>query len=300
MVLAAVLMLIGLPVTLAVGEAVAFHVRNRNNGSMISSGELREYLLYVPSSYDRTRATPLVISMHGGALWPAAQMAVSQWNDVADREGFLVVYPSGVAGDGPGHWRTGGAGLMKEVRFISELIDTLSATYHIDPARIYADGLSNGGGMAFVLSCALADRIAAVGMVAAAHLAPWSSCTEPAPMPMIAFHGTADTATPYHGGKSWTAPSPFPDIPTWTANWARRNRCASSPVASAPAADVRRLEYTGCAGDAAVVLYTIEGGGHTWPGGGSLPEWFSGPTSHSIDASSEMWAFFREHRLSRR
>jgi len=300
MVLAAVLILIGLPVMLAVGEAVSYHVRNRNNGSMISSGEHREYLLYVPASYDPTKATPLVISLHGGAMWPAAQLATSQWNDVADREGFLVVYPSGVGGDGPGHWRMGGAGRMKEVRFISDLIDRLQADYHIDPARVYADGLSNGGGMAFVLSCTLRDRIAAVGMVAAAHLAPWSSCTNPAPMPMIAFHGTADTATPYHGGKSWTAPRPFPDIPGWTAKWAHRNGCASSPVAAAPAADVTRLEYTGCAGDAAVVLYTIEGGGHTWPGGGSLPEWFVGPTSHSIDASSEMWAFFRGHRLLRK
>src|SRR5687768_9679264 len=199
LVLAAVLMLIGLPVFLTIGEAVSYRVRNRNTGSMRSSGEDREYLLYVPSTYDRAKPTPLVISMHGGALWPAAQMAISRWNDVAEREGFLVVYPSGVAGDGPGHWRMGGTGRMKEVRFISDLIDRLQADHHIDPGRIYVDGLSNGGGMAFVLSCALPDRIAAVGMVAAAHLLPWSSCTAPVPMPMIAFHGTADTATPYHG-----------------------------------------------------------------------------------------------------
>lgn len=297
MVRVSVLVLIGLPVMLAVGEAVSYHARNRNNGSMISSGEPREYLLYVPSSYDRTRATPLVISMHGGAMWPAAQMATSEWNDVADREGFLVVYPSGVAGDGPGHWRMGGASRMKEVRFISDLIDRLHADYHIDPARIYADGLSNGGGMAFVLSCALADRIAAVGMVAAAHLAPWSSCIEPAPMPMIAFHGTADTATPYNGGQSWVAARPFPAIRTWTAKWAGRNRCEPQPIESVVAADVARLEYPNCADEAAVVLYTIRGGGHTWPGGGPLPEWFVGRTSRSIDASTVMWTFFREHRV---
>jgi polyhydroxybutyrate depolymerase len=65
------------------------------------------------------------------------------------------------------------------------------------------------------------------------------------------------------------------------------------------AADVSRREYTHCADDAAVVLYTVQGGGHTWPGGGPLPEWFVGRTSNSIDASSEMWAFFREHRLLR-
>jgi polyhydroxybutyrate depolymerase len=70
-----------------------------------------------------------------------------------------------------------------------------------------------------------------------------------------------------------------------------------NPVDSVVAADVTRLEYTKCADDAAVVLYTIKGGGHTWPGGHPLPEWFVGPTSDRIDASSLMWAFFRAHRL---
>jgi polyhydroxybutyrate depolymerase len=117
---------------------------------------------------------------------------------------------------------------------------------------------------------------------------------------MIAFHGTADRTVPYHGGKSWVVPTPFPDIPTWAADWARRNRCSPNPVESAPALDVTCLEYTDCTDDAAVVLYTVKGGGHSWPGGGPLPEWLVGPTSRSIDATSEMWAFFRDHRLATR
>src|SRR5947209_15439212 len=92
------------------------------------------------------------------------------------------------------------AGLMRDVRFISELIDTLRAAYNIDPTRIYANGLSIGGGMAFVLSCTLSDRIAAVGMVAAAQSLPSSWCTDHRPVPMIAFHGTADPIVPYQGG----------------------------------------------------------------------------------------------------
>ncbi len=188
---------------------------------------------------------------------------------------------------------------MKDVRFISELIDTLEAAYNIDPTRIYANGLSNGGGMAFVLSCTLSDRIAAVGMVAAAQLLPFSWCTDRRPVPMIAFHGTADRAAPYNGGASWVTPRPFPDVRAWTANWAERNRCASQHIDSAVATDVIRREYTSCADGAAVVLYTVLEGGHTWPGGGPLPEWFVGTTSNSIDASSQMWAFFREHQLLR-
>jgi polyhydroxybutyrate depolymerase len=297
-VIGAVLALIGLPVVLALVEAVSFYTLNRSNGTIVSSGQKREYLLYVPKSYDRTRPTPLVISMHGGALWPTVQMKVSRWNSVADEHGFIVVYPSGITGAGPRVWHVR-RGPMRDVRYISELIDTLKAAYNIDATSIYADGLSNGGGMAFVLSCTLSDRIAAVGMVAAAQFLPFSWCTDRRAVPMIAFHGTADRAVPYHGGKSWVAPGVFPDVPTWVGTWARRNRCAPSPIDSAVAMDVTRRAYTNCADDAAVVLYTIRGGGHTWPGGKPLAEWFVGPTSRAIDATSLMWEFFREHRLGR-
>jgi polyhydroxybutyrate depolymerase len=188
------------------------------------------------------------------------------------------------------------------------LIDTLEAAYNIDPARIYANGMSNGGGMAFVLSCTLSDRIAAVGMVAAAQTLPFSWCTDPRPVPMIAFHGTADPMVPYGGGQPTgaLAPSrfarnaePFPSVPAWAADWARRNRCGANAVDSAVAADVTRRAYTACADDAAVVLYTVRGGGHSWPGGKPLPTWMVGPTSQSIDATGLMWAFFLAHPLRR-
>jgi polyhydroxybutyrate depolymerase len=116
---------------------------------------------------------------------------------------------------------------------------------------------------------------------------------------MIAFHGTADPDIPYNGGTSWMAPDSFPNVLTWTKQWARRNRCAANPVDAVVAADVTRLAYTACADDAAVVLYTVRGGGHTWPGGERMPEWFVGRTSTSIDATSLMWAFFRDHPLQR-
>ena len=99
-------------------------------------------------------------------MWPAQQMNMSHWNQLADEHRFIVVYPS--ASDVPRRWHVDrGAGLMMDVNFISDLIDRLAEAYNIDPVRIYANGLSNGGGMVFVLSCTLSDRIAAVGMVAA-------------------------------------------------------------------------------------------------------------------------------------
>lgn len=296
LVIGAVLVLICLPAVLVLIDAVSYYVSNRSNGSFVSSGQKREYLLYVPQSYDRTKPTPLVISMHGAGGWPTQQMKLTGWNRLAESQKFIVVYPSGTIRNGPRIWHTErGAGLVRDVKFIAALIDTLEAVYNIDKSMIYANGISNGGGMAFVLSCTLSDRIAAVGMVAAAQLLPWSWCTEHRPMPMIEFHGTADRLTPYYGGRTWVAPERFPSIPTWTTSWARRNRCGTNPVESVVAADVTRREFTNCADNATAVLYTIRGGGHSWPGGEPMPHWLVGPTSNSVDATSQMWMFFREH-----
>jgi polyhydroxybutyrate depolymerase len=104
-----------------------------------------------------------------------AQEETSQWNREVERQRFIVVYPSGVAGAGPGIWRAErGAGLVEDLRFIAELIDTLKAAYNVDSTSVYANGLSNGGGMTFVLSCRLSDRIPAVGMAAPAPFLPWA------------------------------------------------------------------------------------------------------------------------------
>jgi polyhydroxybutyrate depolymerase len=301
-----VLIALGVPMLLVLIAVVSFYAMfyfpNRTtstSGTIVSSGQKREYLLYVPKSYDRAKPSPLVISMHPAMSWPTSQMNISQWNRVADEHGFIVVYPAGTGG-GPKTWFMIGRrtpSRMPDVMFISELIDTLESSYNIDPTRIYAEGLSNGGGMAFALSCTLSDRIAAVGMVSAARSLEWSWCTDHRPVPMIAFHGTADPVVPYNGGRTPVGPDVFPNVPSFTATWAQRNRCGPNPIESAVASDVTRLQYTDCADDAGVVLFTVKGGGHQWPGGKPLPEFLVGPYSRSIDATSQMWAFFREHRL---
>ena len=299
-VLGAVLCCIGLPPLFVLVNAASYYSANQTNGTIrTSAGQTREYILYIPKSYDRAKPTPLVISIHGAANWPSFQMNLSRWNRLADEHSFIVVYPAGEGG-GPKTWflrEDSTPLLMPDVVFVSELIDTLEASYNIDPARIYANGLSNGGGVTFALSCTLSHRIAAFGPVAAAVTLPVDWCPDSRPAPMIAFHGTGDRFTPYEGAKVWLAPVPFPNIPEWTATWARRNRCAPVPVETVAAADVTRLEYTDCADNAAVMLYTIKGGGHTWPGGTPMPEWLVGPTTRSIDATSLMWAFFRQHPL---
>lgn len=292
-VLGAVAALLAVPVILAGAQAASFYA-GASNGTLVTSGEEREYLVHVPDGYRRGRPVPLVISLHGAGGWGALQMATSRWNEAADEHGFIVVYPSALRGRGPSIWRVHrGPDLAKDVRFIAELIDTLSARYDIDTQRVYANGISNGGGMSFVLSCALADRIAAVGLVASALTLEWEWCADPPPMPLMLVHGTADPVTPLRGGTSWMSRQrAFPDIRVWASRWARRNGCADTPLAMRIAPDVLRATYVDC--DADVVVYTVEGGGHSWPGGGHMPQWLVGRTSRSISATEEMWTFFRE------
>ncbi|HKR65884.1 MAG TPA: PHB depolymerase family esterase [Thermoanaerobaculia bacterium] len=287
-----VALILTLPALLAVTEAASFYARNRNNGKIVSSGERREYLLYVPPHLDRTKPAVLVMSLHPAGGWPALQRDVSRWNELASREGFIVVYPAGRETAGPRIWHMEGD---RDTRYIADLIEKLSAEYNIDPKRIYANGFSNGGGMSFALSCRMPDRFAAIGIVGAALLLPSTWCRSARPMPMIGIHGLRDRAAPYRGGPSWLAPH-FESFLAFGDGWARRNRCARQPQDVEIRDGVLRREYQQCANDATVALYTLRDGGHTWPGGLELPEWFVGKTINDFDATAEMWRFFEQHR----
>lgn len=148
-VIGGLLLVIGAPLVLALTIGVSVYFLNQTNGSIVSGGTTREYLLHVPASYDRTKQAPLVISLHGAMNWPAFQQNLTRWNTRADENGFIVVYPAGM-GTGLKTWFMNGSrtpSQMPDVKFISDLIDKLEAAYNIDPARIYVDGMSNGGGM---------------------------------------------------------------------------------------------------------------------------------------------------------
>ena len=271
----------------------------KSTHTLKSSGERRRYLLYIPASCQLDGPIPLVISLHGFAEWPAHQMSTSRWNEVADQYGFMVVYPAGTGF--PRRWRilspaAESGETTKDIRFISELIDTLERNYPIDPTRIYANGLSNGGGMAFVLACALSNRIAAAGSVAGAYSYPAEACQPSRPVPMIFFHGTADPIVPFTGGKSARGFS-FPAVPDWVRLAAERNGCETTPVELPASGEVSGIKYTGCEQGAEVVFYTVHGGGHSWPGGKPLPRWIVGRTSQDMHASEVMWEFFSHYSL---
>jgi polyhydroxybutyrate depolymerase len=293
-----ILITLGLLVSLILFVAVAFRLANRTNGALVSSGDRRAYLLYVPESYDPSTPAPLVISIHGFVQWPAHQMRISHWNDLADEYGFIVVYPSGTRF--PLRWRTRGEpgcdlDPMRDVTFISDLIDKMEADYNIDPSRIYANGLSNGGGMTFLLSCKLSERIAAIGTVAGAFPIPWEECHPSRPVPAIVFHGTADPIVPFTGGPYRNDEIALPSIAEWVDTMAERNGCRGTPLEIPAAGEVSGIQFTDCTAD--MVFYTITGGGHSWPGGEPIPAWIAGHTTGDIDATRTMWDFFQSHPL---
>ena len=283
---------------IGVFTGVIYWELHRSNGEVLTSEEKRAYLLHVPETIPSDRPMPLVICLHGFAEWPAHVMRLSHWNKLADEFGFLVVYPRGSGF--PFRWRNFGTQdeQSQDVQFFSDLIDHLEKEYKIDQARIYANGLSNGGGMAFMLACRLSERIAAIGGVAGAYPRTWTEYKPKRPVPAIIFHGTADPLVPYHRKASGRL-RVLPDIPQWVQALAEHNGCQINPVPVSGSGSVSGARYPGVTNNAEVILYSVAGGGHTWPGGKAMPEFIVGKTSADIDATRVMWSFFVEHPLPR-
>lgn len=279
---------------------VIYIVADRKTIKITSSGVEREYLLHVPRSYNPANPTPLVITIHGFAEWPAHVMHISGWNTMSDQAGFLVAYPSGTGF--PKHWRVmekpgSTAGAHLEVKFITDLISHLEQTFNIDQSRIFANGFSNGGGMTHVLAEEVSEKIAAIGIIAGALVYPFQNNPSRRQVPLIAFHGSADPVVPIGGGPSRYFAIPFPDIPEWVEKWANQNGFPRTPVQIFRSAHVNGIQYADPSHHKDVIFYTIEDGGHTWPGGLSIQKFLAGKTTFEISATELMWQFFEQHPL---
>jgi len=280
--------------------ASVYVVITQSNGKIISTGQTRRYIVYVPDAYDPHTPTPLVISFHGFADWPAHHMRVSGWNVIADENGFIVVYPMGT--HFPLRWLAHDltdpdGNPNPDILIFTDLIGQLKADFNIDQKRIYVNGLSNGAGFSYLLACQLSDQITAAGGVAGAYLFPWGECRPSRPVPWILFHGTEDNIVPYEGGSSERHDYPFPAIPGFASQWAESNQCHPNAQALPPAGEISGVRYTECSNDAEVIFYTVHGGGHSWPGGGGLPRWIVGHTSQDLNASRAMWEFYSKYSL---
>ncbi len=274
-------------------------------------GHERVYRLFVPSGYHPQQAVPLVMTLHGAGGWAAQQEEYSGWNEIAERETFLTVHPQGWLPTGPGfRWNAGepmrpNSPLLRalldpdqeqpdDAAFLAALLAHVQDELCVDAARVYVNGLSNGGGMTYHIACVLADTIAAVGTVAGAYTPIPGGCEPERSVPVVSFHGTADRIVPYQGSDRIGLAA----IEQWISEWAARNGCDPAPKALDPVSNtVSVIQYVGCQGDADVVLYTIDGGGHTWPGSEPLLPLLLGSTTQDIDATEVMWAFFTAHPL---
>ena len=275
--------------------------------SLVSAGLKRCYLLHLPPDYDGDQSLPLVISLPGFTSNPKGQEYLTRWNEVADNEGLLVVYPQGTSF--PLRWNSSTAFTdsdVDDVQFIADLIDEVSNIVAVDPNRIYVDGMSNGGSMANCVACELAGKVAAVGVVTGPPVEPPGGCNPERPISLIAFYGTDDPLVAYGGGiveesfiskliNRSSPPVSLPSVTSYIEAWAKRNGCATVPELIPVQGDARGVRYAGCKDTSEIVFYTIEGGGHTWPGGRPT---FVGKTSSDIDASQVMWKFFKAHPLT--
>ncbi len=251
----------------------------------------RSYVLHVPPGYDHRTPTPVVFAFHGYSNSPALQEQWSQMSAKAAEAGFILVYPYGT-GLVPG-WNAGDCCLtgtgVDDVSFVSAMIDQLDSELCIDPRRVYATGFSNGGFLSHRLACELSDRIAAIAPVAG--VMGIDGCAPSRPMPVLHMHGTLDLVVPYNG----SVLIGYEPVADTIADWVERDACRGAPVVSYQSGDVTCERYESCDAGAEVELCTIEGGGHTWPGGANIIG--GGATTQDISANDYLWDFFMAHPL---
>ena len=287
------------------------------NRTLLHDGLTRRYTLYVPPSYTGEATWPLVLNLHGLGGSAAVLRSTSGMNAVADAGHFLVAYPDATVNPqvALSQWNEGSTfpNGPDDVGFIDALLDELESGYRINPSKVYAAGFSGGGMMSYYLGEQMSDRLAAIASVSGQHIA---NPTAPRSLPVSHMHGTADSSLPIGGGFA-NVPPPlisfmFPPVTDVIDAWRDSNNCVGEPsITQLPdlntqdGSTVEMIQYQDCdcyltsseeERPAEVLFYRIEGGGHTWPGGGSQPPQ-NGTVNRDINASEEIWKFFSRHEL---
>jgi polyhydroxybutyrate depolymerase len=272
--------------------------------TVVVDGSARVVRMHVPASAKGVNE-PLVIVLHGGGMAGGkAIQAPCRMDPVADKNGFLVAYPDGSGKVLWGYTWNGGdcCGKARETKAddvgdVEAVIDSLVQGGCVDRRRVYVTGVSNGGMMAQRIGCDLADKVAAIAPIAGPLMDP--TCTPKRPMPVMMLHGTGDKFIPYDGGgnfKGAGATHPFPSAPETVKEWMKINRCGEESRVWYRKGDTTCVAHEQCAGGAAVMLCSVEGGGHTWPGGATYLDWWIGNTTQNI-SNETMWKFFEEHPM---
>ena len=278
-----------------------FNDKNDFENTLTINGTKRSYYLRIPPG-SSTDPAQLVFLLHGASGYGQRIARVSRFNEIADKHGIIVVYPDAL----DRHWNDtpNGTGTIDDVLFIDTLVEECEKMFTIDSRRIYVAGVSNGGMMAFRLICELSDKFAAMASVAGYMVEGFATKSDlKHPVPVILFHGTDDTYVPFMGGESKRGLSgKIMSTPAVASYWSQINGCNPTPESTmlakknpADATQIQQDIYKNSELNTEVILYTIHGGGHTWPSGNGGSERVLGRTSLEINASLVIWEFFNQH-----
>jgi polyhydroxybutyrate depolymerase len=281
--------------------------------SILVKGLQRSYLLHLPASYDNSRRRPLVIVLHGGGSEARAMDPLTDFNALADKEGFIIVYPEAYEHN----WNDGRsdpgiksqAENIDDVSFISALINRLEQDLNINNKMIYATGISNGAMMSNRLGCELSEKIAAIAPVAGNIPQKTASTWSPSrAVSVLIINGTEDPLVPYKGGDvSFLSlkRGKVISVADTVKFWVSKNGCPAAPemeqlphlnANDSTSTIVER--YAGCRDGTEVVLYKVNGGGHTWPGGLQyMSDKLIGKTCRDFSATETIWQFFKLHPM---
>jgi polyhydroxybutyrate depolymerase len=217
--------------------------------TLTHDGQQRQYMVHVPSSYNGSTPVPLVIDIHGLTSSMSAQKGLSGWAAKSDKEGFIVIHPQGLGNSWNGGSLCCGSSQSSGVDdegFMRAIVKTTGEQGCIDPKRVYATGLSNGGAMSHLLACRAADVFAATAPVSMGNGT--RPCQPSRPISVTMFRGTSDTLVSYNGGL-------FPSAKADFDQWKGLDSCTGSAATSGPCET-----YTGCAAGTEVTLCTINAG----------------------------------------
>ncbi len=245
-------------------ENLEFCYLNANSEVLLHNDIDREYILYIPDSYDGSTSVPLMLNFHGFGGSASNFMANADMHPIAESNNFILVYPQGSCSEGSSHWNPCPIGgdnksTADDVGFIESLIEKISSQYNIDHERIYAAGYSNGSMMAYGLANYKSELIAAVASVSGAML----DCIGPTshPMPVVHFHGTSDEVIPYDGNGYYNAVQSTLDY------WIHFNNANTTPSIYTDNSGTLIVDhYVYDQGDNSVSVehYKYNGGEHSW------------------------------------
>ncbi len=289
----------------AVRPSCASLARGVTEFTLDAGGAVHDVRIYVPETVSSDPA-PTVLDWHGLGSNGPEQAALTGYEALAEREGFIVVHATGVDGGlGVNSWELiqFDAPERDDLAFADALIDTVVADWCGDTSRIYSTGMSNGGLFTSELVCNRSTRIAAAASIAGTTHAP--TCDPERAVPYIAFHGTADDVVPFDADQPSTL---FPSqligaliddtTPTEFGEFAADAGCDLEPMRVEETDEVIRYDYTGCDDDVPMAFYEIVGGGHTWPSSPRSDELADfGFFTQDIDATADAWAFMSRFTL---